>query len=105
MQLTDFQSWFALGIGAFVLYGLWRAMQPKWTVKIVVAPDGIKHQQGLPKSQQDNIRTFFENDVSITETITIQALRYSKRYIRLQIAGQIDPGTRQRIRNFLMDVL
>src|SRR5262245_61968589 len=98
MNMSEFQSWFALFLGAFVLYGLWRALQPKWSVKIVAAPDSIKHQKGLPKSQQGNIRAFFENDVSIQEPITILAMRYSKRHIRLHIDGQIDPGTRQRIR-------
>jgi hypothetical protein len=98
-------SWIAVALGALMIYGLWAASRPRWTVKIVVEGSDIQSHQGLAKARLLAVREFFRRDVRLDQRIVIRALRDHSGNVRLDISGQIDPGTKQQIRNYLITML
>ena len=100
-------SGFLIKLAAIMLIGyvVWRAMRPRYTVKIVVDEQGIKHHEGLPKACERTVLEFIEKNLSPEGKVTICASRQPNGYLRLDFRGQLDSGTRQRIRNFLITVI
>jgi hypothetical protein len=94
-------SWLWFVLGAMVIAGIVWAARPKWSVTIVVGPDGVKSYRGVPQGQAGKIKTFLENDVSLDGKVTIRAMRGPNGRLHIFFSGRIDPAARQRIRNFL----
>ena len=90
---------------ALVGYVVWRMMRPRYTLEIVIGKQGIKHHKGLPKAHETCVLEFFQKHRSFDGNVTICAMRQPDGYLRLVFKGQVDPGTRQQIRNFLITVM
>lgn len=96
---------FAILIGALIVFGIWCATRTKWPVKIIVDRAGVASHQGLPKARAARVVEFFEREVSCDTRVVVSAMRQPNGYLRTKIAGPIDQGTKQRIRNFLLSML
>ena len=94
-----------LFIIALVVYGVWRILQPRAHVRIVIGEYGIKQFEGLPKAQEKEVLRFLQNDLEFDGKLVIRARRQSNGYLSLNFSGQIEPGTKQQIRNFLNTVM
>jgi hypothetical protein len=100
-MLVDPFSWLWVVIGATVILGILRAARPRWSVTIVVRPGVVTSFRGVPTSQKCKITEFFENDLALDRRVTIRAMRGRSGRLHVAFSGRLDPGTRQRIRNFL----
>ena len=98
---------FIIRLTAIVLIGyvVWRMLRPRYALKIVIGKQGIKYHEGLPKAHKTSVLEFFEKHRSFDGNITICAIRQSDGHLRLVFKGQVDPGVRQQIRNFLITVM
>jgi hypothetical protein len=90
-----------------VLFGylVWCAIRPRYALEVVVGKQGVKSHKRLPIAHQASVIEFFEKLPSFDSDVTICATRRSDGHLRLVCKGRVDPGTRQRIRNFLMTVM
>ena len=94
-----------IAIAVFVLFVLWQVTATKWDIRIGVRPEEEPEIRGVANAKQGKIRDFFVNEVKSDCPIRILAGRERTGQLRTRIRGKIDWGTRQRIRNFLIDVL
>jgi hypothetical protein len=101
VMLVGPDSWIWLALGAIVILGILQAARPKWSLLIVACPEGVVSHRGLPKSQEGRILSFIENDLTLDGRVTIRAARGRDGRLRMAFSGRLDPGTRQRVRNFL----
>jgi len=102
---ADFGFWLKLGLVAAAAWIIWEVCRTKWTTTIIVDGRGVRSHKGLAKAHQREIVDFLEQEASIDSKVVIRASRYQNGYVRLDIRGDLDFGTRQRIRNFLLSVL
>ncbi len=89
-------------VGALVIYGVWRVAHPPWPIEIVVTPEGVRSQRGLPKRAVGPVIVFLEQDVDIESKVVIRAARDRNARLRIKMSGAWDAGIEQRIRNFLL---
>lgn len=94
-----------VALAGLLLFGLWRVARPRWAVTIFADQRGVRSHRGLAEAQRWELVEFFERDVSLPGKVVIRAQRHPDGYLRIQFRGRIDPGTRQRIRNFMNIVL
>jgi hypothetical protein len=99
------ESLITLLIGGTILYGLWRAAHPKWTVRIVANAEGVELIEGIAQAKIKTARAFFEREVLLTGHITIRAFRQSNGHLHVNVRGPIGSDMKQRIRNFLTTVM
>ena len=94
-------------VGALALIGyfIWLALRPRYAVEIVMDEHGIKRHRGLSKGQEAKVIDFLREQVTPEGRLGIYAIRQPNGYLRLHFKGNIDPGTRQQIRNFFINVL
>jgi hypothetical protein len=59
----------------------------------------------LPVARVGEIESFFGRDLRPEAPVTVRGSRTRDGTLRLTIAGRLDPGRRQRVRNFLLDLL
>ncbi len=90
---------------AVIGYVVWRMMRPRYTLKIVIGKQGIKHHKGLPKAHESSVLKYFEKHRSLDGDVTICAKREADGYLRFVFKGDVDPATRQQIQDFLFTVL
>lgn len=95
----------AIILGCLVVYGLWSANRKKWTIKIAVNRDGVVKYQGLPKGRAAGILAFFTEDLDLDTKLVVFAVRHPGGRLQTKFRGSIDPGTRQRIQNYLISAL
>lgn len=105
IMVDDLGNWILLILAAIVILGLWKASRPKWTTVIVLVAGAVKSHRGLPQTRQREILDFLAKEVPLPGRVTIRARRYRDGYLRTHVAGRVDEGTRQRIRNFLVRAL
>ena len=48
---------------------------------------------------------FLEHDLALTNRVTIRAGRTRNGVLKLNVSGNVDAGTKQQMRNFLMMVI
>lgn len=94
-----------LAVIALVVYVVWRMVFPRYTLKIVIGKQGIKHHKGLSKANQTSVLKYFEKHRSFDGDVSIFATRQTDGDLRLVFKGQVEPGTRQQIRDFLTTVM
>ncbi|QDV27042.1 hypothetical protein Q31a_54230 [Aureliella helgolandensis] len=92
-------------IATFVVYILWKTRHPPWIVKIVVCPNTQLKITGAPQAKIWQIEEFFENTPSLPCCVTVYVSRDSAGRIRTRFAGNLERCQRQRIRNFMLDIL
>lgn len=92
-------------LAAFVMYVLWTACQPRWTLRIIARPQSRPEIKGAALARVRRIEEFFENDIRLSECVTIYAFKDTSGRIRTKIRGPLDIGLQQRIRNFLHDIM
>lgn len=91
-----------LVIGGIVVYGVWTAIRPNWPIRIVVTRDGVQSHQGLPKRCTLRVIEFLERDIAVESRLVILARREQNGRLRTSVRGELDKGTQQRIRNYLI---
>jgi len=94
----------AIALVGYVVWRVWRMMCPRYTFQIVIGKQGIEHYKGLPKAHESSVLEFFDKHRSFDGNVSICAMRQPDGYLRLVFKEQVDPDTRQQIRNFLVTV-
>lgn len=92
-------------LAAFIIYVLWTACQPRWTLKIVAHPQARPRIKGAAQSRVRQIEEFFENDIRLPESVIIYATKDPSGRIRTRIRGNLHWGLQQQIRNLLHDIM
>ena len=92
-------------IAGFSLYVLWYACRTKWQVMIDVEPGKATRIVGAPAAKMKVLEEFFAQDIAFPGRTRIYVRRNSPGTMKTKIRGELDPGTRQRIRNFLITCL
>lgn len=59
----------------------------------------------VPLSKHAVIRQFFETDLGAAGPVRVRGRRDPRGRLALEVAGRLDPARRQRLRNFLLDLL
>lgn len=93
--------WFL--VAAFVLYVLWYSVASPWKVQIKFVPDCPLKIHGLPNVKHSEIETFFQSDLNLQEAIQVMARKEESGRLIVKFYGHVDAGTKQRIRNMLMN--
>lgn len=93
-----------LVIKAVVVVGVclvvWRVLQPRYDVKIVLVPDGIKQVDGVPQKLRRELDEFLEQNLPAEGKVVIGGRRQQGGRLRLVFRGPVDGGQQQRFRNF-----
>lgn len=92
-------------IVGFVLYVLWKVAKPRWHFKIVVKPDAVEFDSGIPDVRRRAFDSFFLNDLKPPQQLVIFGRRETTGRLVTLIKGTEDEGLKQQIRNFLMSHL
>ena len=96
---------FNIAIGAVLIYLVWRLTKRPWQVCIHAGPHDVEIVHCRPAAQRGRMTEFFRHDLVLPNPVTILATKDNSGHIHTRIKGQIDEGSRQRIRNFLVDAL
>lgn len=91
-----------LALGGIILYGIWTAAKPNWPIRIVITSDGVQSHRGLSKRSTSRLINFFERDLAIESRVVVLGRREQSGRLRTSIRGNLDKGTQQRIRNYLV---
>jgi hypothetical protein len=59
----------------------------------------------VPRGKIGSIEAFFAHDLRPRVPVTVRGSWDRGGILRLRIAGRLDPSSRQRVRNFLLDLL
>ncbi len=97
--------WFVLLVVAVIAFVVIVAFRPKHDFSIIVGQDDVEIRGAVAKRRRHELVQFFQNDLQLEEALTVLGRRGPGGRLQLQFRGPIDPGTRQRIRNFLLTVL
>lgn len=95
----------ALAVAAFVLFVLWRAVGPRWDIRIDVDSERVSFVRGVALARQANLASFLRDDVRPAGRIVILARKDPTGRLHTRIKGNVDAGLQQRIRNFLIEML
>lgn len=90
---------------AFVLYLAWKGSPTGWQVTILFNPNDDLAVSGIPRAKQWRVKEFFQQDIRLTEPVKVQATKTQEGRLHLRVHGDISPGLKQRLRNFLYDLL
>lgn len=90
---------------AFALYIAWKSLRFDWPIAFRVTDHDVIFKRGIPIALQSRIRAFFRENITVEKPIAVYALKNSRGLLQLHIRGPLDVGTKQRIRNFLIDCL
>ena len=66
---------------------------------------GVQVRGRLPQSKAPDVLQFFERELTAAGPLTVSGSRSRNGRLRLRFRGQLTPGDRQRIRNFLQTTL
>lgn len=94
-----------IAFAGLVVFLVWQAFRPKWSIRIVVDPQGGIDMQGVAVAKQARVRNFLRDDVRLPGKVTVLATRTSNGRLAIKIQGSMDDGLRQRIRNYLVTTL
>lgn len=96
--------WLRFLIVAAVGGGIWWALRPRYSLKIVVHGARVKIHSGAAKARNAELIQFLSG-LALQGKDAILGIRDRQGYTRISFRGRIDAGTRQRIRNFLKSKL
>lgn len=86
-------------------YVIWRLLQPRCYIRIVIDRDGVKSHSGIPRSSHSTILNWMARKVVTDRRITICVSHGRDGRPKIGISGPIDSGTEQLVRNFLQSEL
>lgn len=86
-------------VGA-VGFVVWRVLQPKYDVKIVLTPEGVQRVEGIAKRLRYEVDDFLQQNLPRQGTVVVGGVRQTGGRLRLVFRGPIDNGQQQRFRNF-----
>lgn len=98
-------TWVTAGIAAAVFLAGWWLLQPRYDFVITVNQNNVTCRGAIPESKVNSIKHFFSNDVQFDQPVKICGRRQQDGHVRLKFRGEIDTGTQQQIRNYLLTVL
>ena len=84
---------------------IWKFLQPRCLMKIVVGPDGVKSHRGIPAGKQSVILDFVARQVVTDRAAAICVCQDSDGRPAVRFSGTLDDDTQQRLRNFLLSEL
>lgn len=96
--------WWRIFIVVAVAGGIWWAARPRYSLKIMVKRGDVKIHCGVPKARTAAIVEFL-NGLSLQGKAAILGTHDRNGVLRIAVRGRVDPGTQQRIRNYLRSVL
>lgn len=85
---------------AGVAFVIWRILQPKYDVRIVIAPDGIREVTGVARGLRGEIERFLQENLPEEGKVIIGGIRQPNGRMRLVFRGPINQARQQRFRNF-----
>jgi hypothetical protein len=84
----------------------WWICQPRADFVITTSRTGLRFRGRLAREQQRQIAQFFQNEFPASPRLRILGtLARNEPRLHLRFQGNLSPGERQRIRNFLLMVL
>ena len=101
----EFDMLLKIGIVAAVLFVVWKVLQPKYNLKIVVNAGTVQEIQGVAKGKQAELTEFLEKDLATSNRFVIFGQRQANGRLQLRFRGQVDVGKQQQIRNYLLLIL
>ena len=90
---------------ALIGYILWAMIRPRYAVKIVLDPSGVRYHHGLASRQAGEVFAFLQKHVTPDGRVVIYGRRQPNGRLQLGFRGKIDSLARQRIRNFMVNVM
>lgn len=100
MDLLTIDFVIKAAIVAGICFIVWRVIQPKYDVKIVLTPAGIKVVDGVPRKLRGELDEFLEQNLPKEGRVVIGGRRQEGGRLRLVFRGPFDQGQQQRVRNF-----
>ena len=94
-----------LPLAVFCVYVLMKSARPSWPIQIGWDGQRLRDYRGAPESLRAEIEHFLSHRSFERFEFDIYARRRDSGHIQTKILGLNDPGLRQRIRNFLCEVL
>jgi len=79
---------------------IWRVLQPKYDVRIVLTSEGVQQLDGVAKRLRQEVGEFLEQNLPESGTVVVGGIRQPGGRLRLVFGGPIDSGQQQRFRNF-----
>ncbi len=90
---------------AVAALGLYLVFRPGWDFTIVVNNHKGHLRGRFPEAHRARLLDFLRNDLDLPRTVRIFGRRASGGRLILRFRGPIDPPARQRVRNFLVNLL
>ena len=103
-QLLSTPLWFRLLIVAALAGGLWWALRPRYSRRIVIHRGNIQLCIGVPKARAGEILEFLSG-LQLEGKVVILGVRERRGNLRIAFRGRLHPGIGQRIRNYLKMIL
>ena len=97
----DGPDWVMWGFVAVFVAIVWWATRPRYSFSIVVGGQGVRFQ-GVAEARQQRIKEFLIHQCGIVGPLRIDGGKSRSGRMRLRFRGEIDWGTKQRIRNYLL---
>lgn len=89
----------------FVAYLIWNGNQGSWQFRVDVVPNQKTQVKGFPGAKIATVQEFFRNDIRFDGPVTVFAAKDESGRVQTKFRGNLNTGQKQRIRNFLIDVL
>jgi hypothetical protein len=94
----------AVGVVAVAVVGAVLALRADFVIRH--RPGKALRLRGrIPPGKAGAIREFFERDLRAGVPVTVRGLFGPRRRLKLRILGPLPAGLKQRVRNFLIDLL
>jgi hypothetical protein len=90
---------------AVVAYLLYLAFRPGWDFTIVVNNRKDRVRGRFPEAHRSRLASFLRDEVDLERTVTISGRKTPNGFLQLRFRGPVDQPTRQRIRNFLVNLV
>ncbi|MCA8998657.1 MAG: hypothetical protein KDA80_16780 [Planctomycetaceae bacterium] len=102
----DLMSWLLriamLGVGASILYAIWRSTRPRPEIEISLQGGKILAMHGLPSRVSSQIEGLFSEDQHRSQRVAICGYRMPDRRLTFTFRGVSDRGVQQQIRNLIL---
>ncbi|MBP85961.1 MAG: hypothetical protein CMJ64_04460 [Planctomycetaceae bacterium] len=84
---------------------IWRVLQPKYEIGIVLTPEGVRRVDGVDKRLRHEVEEFLQQNLPEQGKVVIRGIRQPGGRLRLVFRGPVHEGQQQRFRNFLLMLL
>ncbi len=91
-----------VGVIGFVI---WKVLQPRCVIRIVVTQDGVTSHSGIPAARQSDTLNWLARQVITDRKVTISVYQSRDGRPQIRFSGPIADDTQQLVRNYLLSEL